>query len=408
MTEPGTQGRVAIVGGSMAGLFAALALRQQGWEVEIYERAGDVLANRGAGIATHEPLYDSMRYAGLELRDAMGVPSQGRLMLDISGEKIASVDAPQIMTSWGLIYRFLRDRVPDACYHEDRAVVGVEPRGDAVVAHFAGGAHVEVDWLIAADGARSTVRSLVAPETTLDYCGYFIWRGLFSETLVDPEVLAQFAPQLTLQMAPGGHWLGYVVAGRDDETEVGSRRYNWGWYRTAPESLFNDYLTDDDGVFHPNGIPHDRVRAVWVDHLRSQAKEQLAPQIQSIIGVTERPFLQGVYEVASDRLVFDRVIVIGDAAFTARPHVGLGVSKAAEDAVSLATVLGSNDLGHWERDRLAYGQATVDWGRDLGAYCGPPPPNEARRAIALRHQRPEVLLTETGAIDPEPFLARYL
>jgi 2-polyprenyl-6-methoxyphenol hydroxylase-like FAD-dependent oxidoreductase len=393
----------------MAGLFAALSLRHRGWDAQIYERAGGALANRGAGIATHQPLYDSMRYAGLEIRDEMGVPSRGRTLLDASGGIVAAVDAPQIMTSWGLIYRFLRDQIPDDIYHEGHALEAVEPAGDGIVARFANGAQVEGDWLIAADGARSTARELVSPETALAYCGYFIWRGLFPETLVAPDVLKQVALRLTLQMAPGGHWLGYLVAGAEDEMAVGSRRYNWGWYRTAEESLFNEYLTDADGVFHPAGIPHDRVRPHWVDALRAEAKDRLAPQVQSIIEATRHPFLQGVYEVASKRMVYDRVIVIGDAAFTARPHVGLGVSKAAEDAVALSAALGdASSLARWETERLAYGQATVDWGRDLGAYCGPPPPDEARRAVALRHQQPEVLLNETGALHPEPYLARYL
>ncbi|MBF6568941.1 MAG: FAD-dependent monooxygenase [Candidatus Binataceae bacterium] len=49
-----TASRAIIVGGSMAGLFAALLLRQMGWEVRVCERTPNQLTGRGAGIVTHE------------------------------------------------------------------------------------------------------------------------------------------------------------------------------------------------------------------------------------------------------------------------------------------------------------------------------------------------------------------
>ena len=42
--------RAVIVGGSLGGLLAGNMLRSIGWEVDIYERSGDDLASRGAGI----------------------------------------------------------------------------------------------------------------------------------------------------------------------------------------------------------------------------------------------------------------------------------------------------------------------------------------------------------------------
>ena len=94
-----TRGRVIIIGGSMAGLFAAVSLRAQGWQVAVYERAGEALANRGAGIATHDGLYAAVRAAGIERRDEMGVHSLGRIMLGPDGRVIGTHDMLQLMTS---------------------------------------------------------------------------------------------------------------------------------------------------------------------------------------------------------------------------------------------------------------------------------------------------------------------
>jgi 2-polyprenyl-6-methoxyphenol hydroxylase-like FAD-dependent oxidoreductase len=76
--------------------------------------------------------------------------------------------------------------------------------------------------------------------------------------------------------------------------------------------------------------------------------------------------------------VFGRVILIGDAAFVARPHAGMGVTKAGLDALTLARALGAPDpaaaLIDWERRRLRYGRALLERTRWLGAYLSEPAP----------------------------------
>jgi 2-polyprenyl-6-methoxyphenol hydroxylase-like FAD-dependent oxidoreductase len=67
------------------------------------------------------------------------------------------------------------------------------------------------------------------------------------------------------------------------------------------------------------------------------------------------------------------VALIGDAAFVARPHVGVGVLKAGQDAVSLATALAECEtipeaMARYEAERLRPGQRAVWHGRDLGSF----------------------------------------
>lgn len=404
MAKQHKHGRIIIIGGSMGGLFAAVSLRKHGWDVDIYERAGEALANRGAGIATHDELYDAMREAGVELRDEMGVRSIGRMMFDLDGSVIGTHDMPQIMTSWGLIYRVLRRQIPDARYHNSYSLVGLTQDAGGVNAAFENGERIRGDWLIAADGARSTVRGIVAPDVELNYCGYYAWRGLIDETLIPPGILREVAYRIAFCMAPGGHWLGYLVAGPNDELAIGKRWYNWAWYRSGNAAVLRDHLTDAAGVTHENGIPHGRLRPELVQAMREVARRTLAPQIREIVRVTEHPFIQGMADVGCERMRYGRVCVIGDAAFTARPHVGLGVSKAADDASKLAAALSASAqaaaLAAWEEARLSFGRAVLQWGRDLGSYIGPPPPDDAARAKAAYYQRPEVLLSVTAATDP--------
>ena len=65
--------RALIIGGSLGGLFAAHLLRAAGWDVEIYERIGDDLAGRGAGLGTHDALRDMMARIGLDVVTPLGV-----------------------------------------------------------------------------------------------------------------------------------------------------------------------------------------------------------------------------------------------------------------------------------------------------------------------------------------------
>ena len=391
----------------MAGLFAAVSLRSLNFDVNIFERSAGDLTNGGAGIATHGELYDALETAGVELKAEMGIQSNGRVMFDNEGKIMHRVAMKQIMTSWGLIYRFLRKQIPKENYHSEHCLQNLSFSGNSVTSVFTNGDDVTTDWLIGADGARSQVRKILAPTIRPIYAGYLGWRGLIDENLIPKEVVDQLSLQMAFGMAPGGHWLGYLVAGPDDALNEGNRWYNWGWYRTADEDSLQDHLTDTNGEFHHTGIPAHLIRKEIINTMRVEAKKFLAPQIEKIIESTTTPFLQPMYDFSSKQLVFDRAILIGDAAFTARPHVGMGVSKAAFDASSLAQALSKNNpisLKEWERSRLKFGRAAVQWGRDLGSYLGPKATDPASKKKAEYYMRPETLLSVTAASEPQRYL----
>lgn len=401
------RGSVAIIGGSMAGLFAAISLRSLNFNVHIFERSAGDLRNRGAGIATHNELYDALETAGVKLKTEMGVQSNGRVMFDNQGEVVHRVAMKQIMTSWGLIYRFLRKQIPEENYHSEHCLKNLSFSRNSVTASFTNGDSIATDWLIGADGARSQVRQIVAPTITPIYAGYLGWRGLIDENLLPKEVLDELSLQMAFGMAPGGHWLGYLVAGPNDALNEGNRWYNWGWYRTADSDSLQNHLTDATGEFHRTGIPAHLIREEVITTMRAEAKKFLAPQIEKIIESTSAPFLQPMYDFSSKQLVFERAILIGDAAFTARPHVGMGVSKAAFDASSLAQALSKNNpasLGEWESSRLKFGNATVQWGRDLGSYLGPKASDPESLKKAEYYMKPETLLSITAASEPQQYL----
>ena len=80
--------RAIVIGGSLGGLFAANLLQDLGWEVDVFERVGDDLASRGAGIGTHDELLAVLGRLGIEIDDRFGVRVAERICLDPAGNPI--------------------------------------------------------------------------------------------------------------------------------------------------------------------------------------------------------------------------------------------------------------------------------------------------------------------------------
>src|SRR6476469_6251436 len=131
--------RALIIGVSRGGVFAALLLRQAGWDVTVFERSSGDLASRGVGIGTHVELFAVMRRLGIAVDQSIGVPIGARICLDREGAVIARLPFEKILTSWALFYRALRRHLPDACYRAGMQLEDVAQDASCVTALFANG-----------------------------------------------------------------------------------------------------------------------------------------------------------------------------------------------------------------------------------------------------------------------------
>jgi 2-polyprenyl-6-methoxyphenol hydroxylase-like FAD-dependent oxidoreductase len=373
------RGRVIVAGGSIAGLFAGVLLHRLGFAVDVFERSGEALASRGAGIVPHPELFDVLTQAGAALDDTTGVPVVGRITLNRDGSVLGAHALPQVMMSWDRLYRVVRAALPDACHHAGNAVESFDQDDEGVAVRLADGRQIPADWLIGADGIRSTVRRQLLPDLDPAYAGYVAWRGLIDESAMSADARAVLGDRLMFCLPAGEQMLGYPVPGADEALGAGRRRYNVVWYRPADEAAgLPRRLTGRDGRRHDLSVPPGQVEPGAVAGLRAAALALLAPCCAEAVLLTAEPFLQAIYDLESPRLVFGRVILIGDAAFVARPHAGMGVTKAGLDALGLAQALDAADpaaaLREWERQRLRYGRAVVERARWLGAYLSEPAP----------------------------------
>jgi hypothetical protein len=366
--------KILVAGGSLGGLFIANMLLRDGHDVLVLEKAEGSMDGRGAGIVTHKNLELALKDAGATVDETLGVKVQKRIALDLQGDSLGEMELPQILTSWGRIYHLLKEQFPQERYLQGRAIRAVTQTADEVHVDCENGENYAGALLIAADGIRSGVREIVAPQIQPQYAGYIAWRGVCEERLLSQHTLDSLFDYFGFCLPAGEQLLGYPVAGQNDDTRVGHRRYNFVWYRPTDESTELRYLlTDADGHYYPKGIPPIKVSAKNIEQARKEAHRVLAPQFVEIIEKTASLFFQPIYDLNSERTAFGRIALLGDAAFVARPHLGMGVTKAGEDAQNLAQQIkrwGVNPaaLLAYEKDRLGYGQQIVARSKYLGRF----------------------------------------
>jgi 2-polyprenyl-6-methoxyphenol hydroxylase-like FAD-dependent oxidoreductase len=361
VTAPVLGSRVAIVGGSIAGCAAAIALHRAGCEVTIYERSHHDLRDRGYGIGIPLPPRERLVAAGYLDPDTPALTCDERLWLVQDASDFGRVawrqPFPTTLNNWGVLWRALRAHVPDRSYRDATTVTELRPDRAGVEVVTASGAD-RFDVVIGADGYRSMTRQLVDVTVRPRYAGYSLWRGNYPEGRLPTPVPPELERNAMTVCFPHGHAVFYLIPDFD-----GGRRMNWAVYLAIPGARrFRDPTSVPPGSVGVELLAHlDRVLRYFPDYWAEVVRASEPAELS----------LQPVYDATPGSYVTDRLLLIGDAAALARPHTGSGATKAFQDALALERLsVAHNSWDHvlagYDRERRPEGEALVELGRRLG------------------------------------------
>jgi len=180
--------RIAIVGAGLGGLAAAVALRRQGFEVQVYEQAPE-LAEFGAGINISPNSVKFFHAVGLtEKLHAISSEPIGLTWRDWgSGEIYNCLPFDDFEKRYGAKYyvvhrsdlhRLLSEAVPQATIQLGKRCTLIESRNGSVGLSFKNGTNAEADVVVGCDGIRSAVRACLFGGEGPHYGGTMCWRAL--------------------------------------------------------------------------------------------------------------------------------------------------------------------------------------------------------------------------------------
>jgi 2-polyprenyl-6-methoxyphenol hydroxylase-like FAD-dependent oxidoreductase len=328
-----TSKKVLVVGGGIAGLTLAVALRRRGIEVDVVELQPqwDVL---GVGISLTPPTLRALKTIGV-LDDcvAAGFGWDRIVFADVAGRPFSALNMPRLagpdypatvaIGRSALHNVFIRTAQQlGASITLGTTVSSLNQKPDAVEVELSNGTRASYGFVVGCDGIRSTVRSLVfsdVPEA--NFTGLAVWRA----------TMPRHKDVDSMQMFYGPN------------TKAG----------VNPHSRGEMFLFLVQPIRDGHRLPPDKMHILLREQLEDFSAEVVSfarEHIADPLKVDYRPMNSFLLPPSWHR---GRVVVIGDAAHTTTPHLATGAGIAIEDAVVLAELMATELSASELLDRFA-------------------------------------------------------
>jgi len=325
--------RIAIVGGGLGGLAAALFLRKAGLDATVYEQAPE-LREIGAGIVVSPNMVRPLCELGLaDKLPAFAVRLEaawefrrwkdGRvLFVQPMGEECEHLYGAHCYVAHRAdLLALFQQALPGQVLRLDHRCVEVdqdEREAELTFVNRAGRkTKLTADAVIGADGIHSVVRLAVAPKIEARFSGLCAFRCLVPAEKA-PETALR--PVQTLWLGPGRHFVHYPISGGRLVNVVAIVPAGaWRTESWMADGEISDLLAEFAG---------------WDDCLR-----------QLIISASSTKRWAMYDRDPLERWTAGRISLLGDAAHAMLPFFAQGAAQAIEDAFVLACCLRSADHG---------------------------------------------------------------
>jgi salicylate hydroxylase len=375
--------KIAVIGGGLGGLTAALALHRAGFDVAVYEQAVE-LNEVGGGINMGPNAARILYRLGLgdQLDRGAVRPASAHVRRWDDGRTLQKAPlnprcvelygAPHLTAHRADLQRIIASGLPRERIHLGHRLTGFSDNGGRVEADFANGNRIAADILVGADGIHSTVRTLLFGTADPNFAGCVAYRGLVPvERIADLDL----EPGNQSWLGPGGHLVHYFVSG-------GGLLNFVGW--TEHDSWNGEDWTDRATI--------DRALTAFAGW---------HPQVRRIIGEAGTCFIWALFDRDPlPRWSVGRVTLLGDACHPMYPFMGQGAAQAIEDGACLAALLAQGGdpvetLHRYQQLRLPRVTRLQEMSRaNKHRYHMPDgPEQEARDAamVAQRERSPETM-----------------
>lgn len=349
--------RVAIVGGGPGGISAAIALRQQGYDVRIFERQKEPKPLGGA-VLLSVPVLAVLRSYGIdienfgsftrtEFRNNRG-KVRVRLPFNEKVEKAMGIKGWHYGVLRSSAFAKMLDRLPSSLIVPDHTFAGYEEQEDEIVLRFENGERVTADLLIGADGIRSRVSEQAFGDLGLFHIGLRLWLAWCDDVPGIDRTLGAL------------HHSRRVQASYFPMLHDGKPGFEWWIVEPAKEG---------------EPVPTDVERHVR-ELLRDFADPM--PRFPDHTNFETQAFRWDIYNRPSLKSwTKGRVACVGDTVHPVSPYAAYGMGMAIEDGYFLARALGGRDLlgrqglaeafGRYEAERVDYVNHQVEFARKLGS-----------------------------------------
>jgi len=373
----GRSKRIVIIGGGIGGLAAAVALRQRGFEVGVYERASRI-TEVGAGLqvgpnavkvlcalglkeALHRNAFEPTNMVSIKWDDA-----SLRQRTPLKAIAMREYGAPYMTAHRAHIQGMLHDALPQGVVTLDAACIGADTRGTTAVARFADGRELEADLIVGADGIHSAIRAQHFGADRPRFTEMMCWRCM----VPIERVPTRLGPNGSVELERGEYfgWLGpngHVICYPIGKGEM--------------LNMFCGHVTDQ-WLEESWSVPSTQEELIAAYEGWNEALLGIFRHVQYLFkwGIHDR---DPVPEWSKGR-----VTLLGDAAHPTMPTLAQGGNMAIEDGYVLARSLARH---------------SDDIEAALSAYVAERQPRTARVTLQSRQQ-----FANNRKVPPPPFLDR--
>ena len=307
--------KFTIVGAGIGGLTAAIALRQKGFEVEIFESFPE-MKKMGAGIVLANNAMQVFQRLGLS--EMIYKNSNHISSLKLVDEKLATLTEinlksfeQKLGTHYAAIHRgtlqeLLLKNFPTEHLHLGKRVKQLIEIDDKIQLYFEDGTSHQTNVLIGADGIHSVIRKHFFPKTAIRNAYQVCWRGITKMKLPERfqhEINESWGKGTRFGIVPLAdgevYWFALANYKNDFRTE---------FHEANLEKMFSDYDPIVAKIIH--STPTDKIIVNEINDLKPIKKWHT-----------------------------NNVCLIGDAAHATTPNMGQGACQSIEDALALSVCL---------------------------------------------------------------------